>query len=120
MFIDLFVDSADNNQVLAFKIRIAIDNNYSSIFYLLICKFSNKQNSDSTEKFRAFHSHLRIPLTFCGVHLQLRNPEQLAIFACCRNRSTTNVPRKLLYRYLYAESMEFCKRNPKILIGPPL
>ena len=41
---------------------------------------------------------LRIPLTFCGIHLQLRNPEQLVIFACCRQ--------KLRYRYMYAESTE--------------
>ena len=30
---------------------------------------------------------LRIPLTFCGIHLQLRNPEELAIFACCGIRN---------------------------------
>ena len=38
-----------------------------------------------------FHLHFAIPLTFCGIILQLRNPEQLAIFACCGIRDTTNV-----------------------------
>ena len=38
--------------------------------------------------------HLRILLTFCGIHLQLRNPEQLAIFACCGIRNKINVPTK--------------------------
>ena len=38
--------------------------------------------------------HSRIPLTFCGTHLQLRNLEQLAIFACCGIRDITNVPTK--------------------------
>ena len=38
--------------------------------------------------------HLRIPHTFCGIHLQLRNPEQLDIFACCRVRDSTNVSTK--------------------------
>ena len=30
----------------------------------------------------------------CGIILQLRNPEQLALFACCRIRNKTNVPTK--------------------------
>ena len=38
--------------------------------------------------------HLRIQLTFCEIHLQLRNPKQLAVFACSRIRDTQNVPRK--------------------------
>ena len=42
------------------------------------------------------HLHLRIPLTLCGFHLQLRNPDQQAIFACCRIRKKTNVPTKFL------------------------
>ena len=37
---------------------------------------------------------IRNPLTFCGIHLQLRNPEQLALFACCGKRKKTNVPTK--------------------------
>ena len=35
-----------------------------------------------------------IPITICGIHLQLRNPEQLAIFACCGIRNKKNVPTK--------------------------
>ena len=38
---------------------------------------------------------LRISFTFCGIDLQLRNPEQLAIFACCGIRNKTIVPTKL-------------------------
>ena len=45
-------------------------------------------------KFCGFHLYLRIPFTFCGIHLQLQNPEQPAIFACCRIRSKLNVPTK--------------------------
>ena len=45
--------------------------------------------------------HLRIRLTFCGTHLQLRNPKQLAIFACCGICDTTNVPKKFaLHSYV--------------------
>ena len=44
---------------------------------------------------------LRIPITVCGNHLQLRNPKQLAIFACCGIRDTTNVPTKfMLHSYV--------------------
>ena len=39
--------------------------------------------------------HLRIPLTFCGVHLQLRNLQKLAIFASCGIRNKLNVSTKL-------------------------
>ena len=39
--------------------------------------------------------HFRIPLTFCGIYFQLRNPEQLAIIACCGIRNKINVPTKL-------------------------
>ena len=34
------------------------------------------------------------PLTVCGFHLELWNPQQLVIFACCGIRDTTNVPIK--------------------------
>ena len=37
---------------------------------------------------------LRIPITFCGIHIQLWNPEQQAIFACYGIRSKTNMPTK--------------------------
>ena len=33
-----------------------------------------------------------IPYTLCGTHLQLQNSEELAIFACCGIRDSTNVP----------------------------
>ena len=52
------------------------------------------QFADSAYKFCGFHLRLRIPLTICGIHLHLRNPEQLAIFTCCRIRNKTNVPTK--------------------------
>ena len=43
----------------------------------------------------------RNPVTFCGIHLQLRNPKQLAIYACCGIRDTTNVPTKFtLHSYV--------------------
>ena len=42
--------------------------------------------------------HLRIPLTFCGIHLQLRYSKQLAIFAWCGIRDATNVPTNLTLR----------------------
>ena len=108
MFWDLFVDSADNSQFLAFKLRIAIDKNSNSSFQLFICKFSNRQNSESTYilrnpltfagsacKFCGLYLHLRFPLTFCWIQLQLLHPGQLAIFACCGVPDTTNVPKKL-------------------------
>ena len=41
------------------------------------------------------HLHLRTPLTIWGIYLQLRNPEQLAIFACCGIRNKTNLTTKL-------------------------
>ena len=45
--------------------------------------------------------HLRISLTFCGIRLQLRIPKQLAIFACCGIRDTTNMPTKFtLHSYV--------------------
>ena len=34
------------------------------------------------------------PLTFWGIHIQLRNPEQLAVFACCGIRNKINVATK--------------------------
>ena len=50
--------------------------------------------ADSAYKFCEFHLHLRTLLTFCGIHLQLLNPEKLAIFACCGICGTTNMPTK--------------------------
>ena len=55
--------------------------------------------------FCRFYLHLRIPLTFCGTYLQLRNPEQLSIFACCGIRN------KLICRQTYVTSIS-CKWNP--------
>ena len=58
----------------------------------------NKQNPLTVCGIRL---HLRIRLTFCGIHLRLRNPKQLAIFACCGIRDTTNVPKKFtLHSYV--------------------
>ena len=45
-----------------------------------------------------FHLHLRIPLTFWGIHLQLRNAEQLAILACYANHEATNVSRNFTFQ----------------------
>ena len=45
-------------------------------------------------KFCGFHLNMRIPLTFCGVLIHLRNPEQPAIIAGCRNRDTQNMSTK--------------------------
>ena len=53
-----------------------------------------------------FHLHMRILLSFCGILLSLLNPEELAIFAYCGNRDTTNVPANFLLQFLYAESSE--------------
>ena len=51
--------------------------------------------------------HLRIALTFCRIHSQLRNPKQLAIFDCCGIRDTTNVPTK--FRLLsYVSGLQGC------------
>ena len=38
---------------------------------------------------------LHIPLSLCGIHLHLRNSDQLAIFACCEIRNQLNKPTKL-------------------------
>ena len=46
-------------------------------------------------KFCGFYCHLQIPSTFSGIHWQLRNPEQIAFFACCGIRGTTIVPTKI-------------------------
>ena len=43
---------------------------------------------------------LRTSLKFCGTYLKLRNPEQLAVFACCGIRSKTNVPTNLTLQVL--------------------
>ena len=43
---------------------------------------------------------LLIPLTLSGISLELRKPEQLALFACCGIRSKTNVPAKFTLQVL--------------------
>ena len=45
-----------------------------------------------------FHLHLRISHTFCGIHLQLWNAEQLAILACYAYHEATNVSRKFTFQ----------------------
>ena len=112
MFQDWFVDSAGKwiNR-FAIKLRVPIDNksNISPLAFncsdasLVINKNAeftyNLRNpltfADSAYNIGGFYLHFRIPLTFCGIHLQLRNPEQLAIFACCGIRNKTNVPSKV-------------------------
>ena len=93
--------------MVSFKFRIARDKNASCIFKLFICKFSIEQNSESTYS-------LRNRLTFanlayiCGNHLQLWNPKQLAIFACCGIRDTTNMPTKFtLHSYVRGIHLHF-------------
>ena len=103
----MFVASTDKSYLFAFENGFAIDKNSSSSFRFFLSKFSKKQNlerfhslrslltfADSAYKFYGFHLHLRIRLAFCGIHLQLRSPEQLALFACCGIRNTTFVPTK--------------------------
>ena len=100
MFQDLFVDSADNGQVLAFKLRIARDKNSSSAFS---CSYASSVLNKIRNSLTVCGTHLRlqIPLTFCGIHLQLRNLEQIANFACCRIRDTTNLRTKItLHSYV--------------------
>ena len=48
-----------------------------------------------------FRLQLRIPFTFCGTHLQLQNPEQIAFFACCGIRHTTKFTLELFVREIY-------------------
>ena len=62
---------------------------------------------------------LRIPLTFCGIHLPLRNPEQLAIFACSGIRNKTNVPTNFTLELFkrgihetFATCLKICLWNP--------
>ena len=57
------------------------------------------------------HLLLRIPLTFCGILILLRNPKQLVIFACCGMRDTTNVPTKFtLLSYVRGFHRSFVSR----------
>ena len=46
---------------------------------------------------------LRVLLIFCGVHVQLRNPEQLPIFACCGILNRKMCRQNLRYEYLNKE-----------------
>ena len=134
------MDSADKWICpFAFKLRVHIDNklNIPPLAFncsLFICKFSNKQKcgihlqfaettynlrnplafADSAYKFCGFNVHLRIPLTICGIHLQLRNPDKLAIFACCGIRKKNKGADKT-----YATGI--CMRNPlKFCLWNPL
>ena len=105
------MDSADKwISPFAFKLRVPIDNKSNIPPLAFNCSYAssvinknaeytyNLRNpltfADSAYKFCGFHLNLRIWLTFCGIYLQLRNPEQLAIFACCGIRNKTNVPTK--------------------------
>ena len=89
----------------AFKLRVPVDNKSNIPPPAFNCSLASSvisKNAESTYnlrnlflfadyayKFCGFHLHLRIPLTFGGIHLQFRNPEQLAIFACCGIRNKT-------------------------------
>ena len=105
------MDSADKwISPFAFKLHVPVDIESNIPPLAFNCSYASSvinKNAESTYnlrnpptfadfayKFCEFHLHLRIPLTFCGIHLQLRNPEQLAIFACCGIRSKTNIPKK--------------------------
>ena len=67
------------------------------------------------------HLILPTPLTFCGIHLQLRNPEQLAVFACCGIRNKTSMPTKFTLRVsteiLFVESSYISEYNLRIVSG---
>ena len=78
-----------------------------SLLFISACAFASSvkkqfslqiplQFADSAYKFCRFHLHLRIPLAFCGIPLQLRNPEQLAKFACCGIHNKLNTPTKFM------------------------
>ena len=63
---------------------------------LVINKIWNPLTVCGLHIYLLIHIHLRIPLTIYGIHLQLRNLEQLAILACCRIRDKTNMPTKFM------------------------
>ena len=78
---------------------------------LSCCGIRNcKQNSQIVSGIRILFADftyiLRIPPTFCGIHLQFRNPEQLAIFACCGIRKKNKWAGKLYV-------ISICTRNPR-------
>ena len=58
------------------------------------CSYASSVMNKFLNSFRVcgFRLHLRIPLTFYGIYLQLRSPEQLSIFACCVIRNKLSVP----------------------------
>ena len=48
-----------------------------------------------------------------GIHLQLRNPEQLAIFACCGIRNKINGPKKKYFTSICTlNPRKYCNWNP--------
>ena len=58
-------------------------------------------------------SNLRIPLTFCGNHLHLRNSKQLAIFGCCKIRKKNQWAGKYYVTVICTQNpLKFCKWNP--------
>ena len=47
-----------------------------------------------------FHLHLRIPLAYCKIYIQLRDPEQLAFVVCSWIRNKTKLPTKFTLQVL--------------------
>ena len=60
---------------------------------------------------------MQIPLSFCGIHLQLRNLEELAIFASCGNRNKTNEPTKLTLQLFVCGIHETFESGIHLLFG---
>ena len=71
------------------QIRFVAESATLLFFFDLLCCFGfhNKYLKHCTVQIRS-------ETYICGSHLELRNPEQLAIFACCGIRNKLNVPTK--------------------------
>ena len=57
----------------------------------------------SVYKYCGFHLQSLSPLIFRGISLHSRNPELLAILACCGIRDKTNVPTKFTLQVVVRE-----------------
>ena len=104
------MDSADKwISLFAFKLCVPINNKSNIPPLAFNCSHASSvinKNAESTY-------NLRNPLTFadsaykfCGFHLQLRNPEQLAIFFVAESATKQMCRQNLRYSYMYAESAE--------------
>ena len=115
MFSDLFVDSLTIVKPLLL---------FSSLLKIIIpalafnCSYATSVINKIQDPLTVcgFHLNLLISLTFCGIRLQLRNLEQLAISACYGFRDTTNVPTnftlKLFVRGIHG-NFRTCFWNPR-------